>query len=78
MHRACTSMIRENGVVLWRGDESERSEYGFNAFADALRLQHGCPVVRLSSEWGDARFAALRVDANVLVKLRRIAASKHV
>jgi hypothetical protein len=72
------AMIRENGVILWHDYESERSEYGVNAFVDALRLQHGCPVVRLSSEWGDTRFAALRVDADVLAKLRRIAASKHV
>jgi predicted O-methyltransferase YrrM len=67
-------MVRENGVLLWHDYESERSEYGVNAFVDRLRLHHGCPVVRLSSEWGDTRFAALRVDATVLKQLKHLAA----
>jgi hypothetical protein len=66
-------MIRENGVILWHDYESERSEYGVNAFVDRLRLHHGCPVVRLSSEWGDTRFAALRVNGSVLKKVGQLA-----
>ncbi|HEY3804355.1 MAG TPA: class I SAM-dependent methyltransferase [Kofleriaceae bacterium] len=66
-------MIRRDGVILWHDYESERSEYGVNAFVDRLRLHHQCPVVRLSSEWGDTRFAALRVDDTVLAKLRELA-----
>jgi predicted O-methyltransferase YrrM len=67
-------MIRAGGVILWHDYESERSEYGVNAFVDRLRTHHGCPVVRLSSEWGDTRFAALHVDDVVLGKLRHLAA----
>jgi hypothetical protein len=81
-YEACASdsfnafrMVRENGVILWHDYESERSEYGVNAFVDRLRLHHGCPVVRLSSEWGDTRFAALRVDASVLRKLQQLGAA---
>lgn len=68
-------MVRENAVILWHDYESERSEYGVNRFLDRLRLHHGYPIVRLSSEFGDTRFAALRVDSNVLAKLRRLVAN---
>ena len=70
---AC-EMIRRGGVILWHDYESERTEYGVNTVVDRLRLHHQCPVVRLSSEWGDTRFAALRVDGETLGKLRRIVA----
>lgn len=68
-------MVREGGVILWHDYESERSEYGVSRFLDNLRINHAFPIVRLASEFGDTRFAALRVDADTLAKIRALLAN---
>jgi hypothetical protein len=70
-------MVRENGVILWHDYESERSEYGVNRYLDRLRTHHAYPIVRLSSEHGDTRFAAMRIDADVLTKIRHLVANPN-
>ena len=66
-------MIQTGGVILWHDYESMRSEYGVNRFVDRLRIRHRCPAVRLSSEWGDTRYAALKVTEEIKATLMQLA-----
>jgi hypothetical protein len=70
-------MIKAGGVILWHDYESMRSEYGVSRFVDRLRLHHRCPAVRLSSEWGDTRYAALRVTDEIKGTLLQLANHSH-
>ena len=66
-------MIKAGGVILWHDYESMRSEYGVNRFVNRLRVRHRCPAVRLSSEWGDTRYAALKVTEENKATLMQLA-----
>ena len=66
-------MIKVGGVILWHDYESMRSEYGVNRFVDRLRERHRCPAMRLSSEWGDTRYAALKVTEEIKATLMLLA-----
>ena len=71
-------MIKVGGVILWHDYESMRSEYGVTRCVDRMRDRHHCPIYRLSSEWGDTRYAVLKVDDEIKQRMSEVANAPSV